>query len=139
MVNDGCIETQVDKIPKKNENSKIQNENLKGNMELHDGAIVWINCNPQAGHEQAGRRPALIVSNDIFNRVMPLRFVLPITHTNRKNPFHVRLDETTKTDGYIMCEQIKSFDLEARQYEYIEDAPEAIVNEVKAILIDSIK
>lgn len=140
MVNNDSIDLRIEKMPKENEKSKsINNKNRQFHKELHDGAIVWIDCDPQAGHEQSGRRPALIVSNDVFNQVIPLRFVLPITHTDRNSPFHVKLNSETKTDGYVMCEQLRSFDLVARKYEYIEDVPEAILNEVKSILIESIR
>lgn len=131
---------QIESIPKNNEEiDNKNNKNTKAHKGLHDGAIIWVDCDPQAGHEQAGRRPALIVSNDIFNSVIGFRFVLPITHTERKNPFHVKLEGTIKTDGYIMCDQLKSLDVKARNYEYIEDAPKAVIEEVKQILIDSIK
>ena len=65
---------------------------------FEQGDIVYLDFDPQAGHEQRGRRPALVVSNNLFNRVSSLTMVCPITHTDKGHPFHIRLDDTTKTD-----------------------------------------
>ena len=70
---------------------------------FEQGDIVYLDFDPQSGHEQKGRRPALVISNNLFNRVSSLTMVCPITHTDRGHPFHLRLDERTKTDGVILC------------------------------------
>ena len=70
-----------------------------------------INFNPQSGHEQAGYRPAVVISNDIFNEKARLSIVCPITNTNNDFPLHVPLDTRTKTTGVILCEHIKAFRL----------------------------
>ena len=78
---------------------------------FEQGDIVYLDFDPQSGHEQKGRRPALVVSNNLFNRVSSLTMVCPITHTDRHHPFHIRLDDRTKTDGVIMCDQVRMLDL----------------------------
>lgn len=99
------------------------------------GDIIILEFNPQAGHEQKGRRPALVVSNNTFNDFTGIAIVCPITRTNRGFPLHVSLDERTATTGVIMCEQTKSLDLRARNAVYKEKAPADIVEEVVDILI----
>ncbi len=102
--------------------------------DFHYGAIIRMDFNPQAGHEQAGWRPAIIISNNYLNKHSNMVMVCPITHTNRDHPFHVRLDNRTKTDGFILCEQAKMLDIHARRAKYIEDAPEEIINEANEIV-----
>jgi len=99
------------------------------------GDIVWITLDPQAGHEQRGRRPALVVSNNSFNDfVRTAAMVCPITNTNRDIPVHVRLDGNTKTSGVVMCDQAKILDLHERNAHFIERAPDEIVFEVADII-----
>ena len=93
------------------------------------GDIVMMDFTPQSGHEQAGRRPALVVSNDFFNRVTHMALVCPITNTVRSFPLHVALDERTQTTGFVLCEQVKSLDLTARKVDFKEKAPIDIVND----------
>lgn len=98
-------------------------------MVFEQGDIVYLDFDPQAGHEQKGRRPALVVSNDLFNRVSSLTMVCPITHTDRGHPFHIRLDQRTKTDGVVMCDQARMLDLNSRRASFQEKAPADIVAE----------
>ena len=93
------------------------------------GDIVVMAFTPHSGHEQTGRRPALVISNDFFNRATNMALVCPITHTMRPFPLHVSLDERTQTNGSILCEQVKSLDLRARKAEFKEKAPADIVND----------
>lgn len=97
---------------------------------FEQGDIVYLDFDPQAGHEQKGRRPALVVSNNLFNRVSNLTMVCPITHTDRGHPFHVRLDGRTKTDGVILCDQSRMLDLNSRRASFEEKAPADISAEV---------
>ncbi|MEW6541900.1 MAG: type II toxin-antitoxin system PemK/MazF family toxin [Bacillota bacterium] len=99
------------------------------------GDILLLEFDPQAGHEQKGRRPAFVVSNNTFNHFTKIAIVCPITNTNRGFPLHVPLDERTKTTGVIMCEQVKSLDISARNASFIEKAPADILDEVVDILI----
>ncbi len=102
---------------------------------FEQGDIVYLDFDPQAGHEQRGRRPALVVSNDLFNRVSSLTMVCPITHTDRNHPFHVRLDARTKTDGVILCDQARMLDLQSRKASFEEKAPEDVVAEAVDLII----
>ncbi len=102
---------------------------------FEQGDIVYLDFGPQSGHEQRGRRPALVVSNDLFNRVSSLTMVCPITHTDRGHPFHVRLDGRTKTEGVILCDQARMLDLAARHTAFEERAPEDITAEAVDLII----
>ena len=102
---------------------------------FEQGDIVYLDFDPQAGHEQKGRKPALVVSNDLFNRVSSLTMVCPITHTDRGHPFHIRLDGRTKTDGVIMCDQARMLDLNSRRTSFEEKAPSDIVAEAVDLII----
>ena len=98
---------------------------------VSQGDIIWLDFDPQTGHEQKGRRPAIVISNESFNRLTKkAAFVCPITRTDRTLPLHVQLDERTQTTGVIMCDQAKAIDIQARNYEFIEQAPVDIVHEV---------
>ncbi len=98
------------------------------------GDIIYLDFNPQAGHEQMGRRPAIVVSKRAFNAFTRMAIVCPITNTDRNIPIQVKLDERTKTTGCIMCEQVKSLDIIKRNAEFIEKAPQDIIDEVTDIL-----
>ena len=98
------------------------------------GDFVVLTFDPQSGHEQKGRRPALVISNDLFNQHTGLAIVCPITNTNRNIPFHVKIPEGTSLTGFIMVDQVKSIDYVARNIKLIESAPIELINEVQAIL-----
>ena len=97
---------------------------------VKQGTIIKINFNPQAGHEQAGYRPAVVISNNIFNKKARLSIVCPITNTNNHFPLHIPLDERTKTTGVILCEHIKALDLNSRTYQVVEILPKDILDKV---------
>ena len=81
---------------------------------FEQGDILFLNFTPQSGHEQRGRRPAVVVSNNVYNHIHNLLMVCPITNTDRDFPSHVRLDSRTKTTGTIMCDQVRALDVSAR-------------------------
>jgi len=94
------------------------------------GDIIWLDFDPQTGHETAKRRPALVVSNDTFNDMEKYTaMVCPITNTDRGSSIQPRLDNRTKTRGFIMCNQARILDLQARNPVLIEKAPEDTVFE----------
>ncbi|MGD9678467.1 MAG: type II toxin-antitoxin system PemK/MazF family toxin [Vulcanibacillus sp.] len=99
------------------------------------GDIVFLEFDPQAGHEQRGRRPALVISNNTYNNFTKMAIVCPITNTKKGFPLHVELDERTNTSGVIMCEQVKALDLQARNVIFYEKVPREIIEEVGDILI----
>ena len=106
---------------------------------VRQGTIIKINFNPQSGHEQAGYRPAVVISNNIFNRKTRLSIVCPITNTDNKFPLHVPLDNRTKTTGVILCEHIKALDLNSRTYQIIENLPNDILQNVIDIIYSELE
>lgn len=104
-------------------------------MTFNQGDIITMDFNPQSGHEQRGRRPAVILSNDILNHHSSLLLVCPITNTNKNHPFHIALDKRTKTTGVILCDQAKMLDIAARNAEFKEKCPADIWEEAKELII----
>jgi len=98
------------------------------------GDIIAITFNPQSDHEQKGRRPALVVSKDLFNSNTGLAIVCPLTNTDRGFPFHVPVPENSSLTGFIMVEQVKSVDFRTRQAKHIERAPDELLANVLSIL-----
>lgn len=103
------------------------------------GDIITLEFDPQAGHEQKGRRPAIVVSNDTFNNFAKIAMVCPITNTNRGFPLHVALDARVTTTGVVMCEQVKALDISARNVTFKEKAPRDIIEEVIDIIFGFIE
>ncbi|MCL2486394.1 MAG: type II toxin-antitoxin system PemK/MazF family toxin [Oscillospiraceae bacterium] len=93
------------------------------------GDIVIMDFDPQVGFEQKGRRPAMVISNDNYNRHCKMVMVCPITNTDKNHAFHIRLDKRTKTTGVILCDQVRAFDTIARNAVYKESAPDDIIDE----------
>lgn len=106
---------------------------------VSQGDIIKLDFNPRKGHEQAGFRPAIVVSNDFFNEKTNMTIVCPITNTNNHFPLHIPLDERTKTTGVVLCEHIKSIDLTARPFDFIEKAPNDILKKVINIVFSEIE
>lgn len=94
------------------------------------GDIIFIDFDPQAGHEQAGHRPALVVSNYDFNEATKLAIVCPITNTLHDKPYRQRLPKGLKTTGMILCEQVKSLDIHKRKAYFHDEAPNEVLHEV---------
>ena len=106
---------------------------------FHQGDILYLNFSPQSGHEQKGPRPAIVVSNDIFNSTNAHALVCPITNTDRSHPLHVPLDDRTQPTGVIMADQIRSLDVISGGAKYVESAPEDIVSEILDIVSDILR
>ncbi len=98
------------------------------------GELIALTFDPQSGHEQRGRRPALVVSNDLFNRHTGLCIVCPITTTPCDYPFHVSIPQGRDVTGFVMVEQVKSIDFRSRKAKRIGRAPEPILAEALSIL-----
>lgn len=99
------------------------------------GDIIAITFDPQSGHEQKGRRPALVISKDLFNRSTGLAIVCPITNTERGFPFHVPVPKSSNVTGFIMVEQVKSVDFRARRAKRIERVSDELLSNVLSILM----
>ena len=106
---------------------------------VNQGDIIRLDLDPQAGHEQKGRRPALVISNNSFNKYSSMYMICPITHTDKKHAFHILLDNRTKTDGVILCDQARILDIKARNFEFIEPLPPDILNKAKNLVISFIE
>lgn len=98
------------------------------------GDFIVATFDPQSGHEQKGRRPALVISNKLFNEATGLAIVCPITNTNRNIPFHIEVSETSSLTGFIMVDQVKSIDYISRQVKFIANADGETLNEVLSVL-----
>jgi len=82
------------------------------------GDIVWLDFDPQAGHEQAGRRPAVVLSPATYNRKVGLAIMCPVTSKKKGYPFEIEIPIDTPVSGIVLADQIKSFDWRVRQTEH---------------------
>ncbi len=98
------------------------------------GDLVWLDFDPQAGREQAGRRPALVLSAHAYHEKSVLALVCPITSNISPYPFKVILPEGAVVTGAILADRVKSIDRTARHLSIIGSAPEQVVAEVQAKL-----
>jgi mRNA interferase MazF len=94
------------------------------------GDIVWIMFNPQAGHEQAGHRPALVLSPKAYNGKVGLAILCPITSHVKGYPFEVKIPDGLEVGGAVLSDQVKSLDWKARQAKFSCKLPPSIYNEV---------
>ena len=97
------------------------------------GDILWITLDPQLGHEQKGRRPGLVISNDYFTKMTGLIILCPITKTDNGFPLHLKLSGYN-TYGYVMIEHVKSMDYNQRDVDYIETLRQDDLIEVLSVL-----
>lgn len=98
------------------------------------GDLIALTFDPQSGREQRGRRPALVISNGLFNKHTGLCIVCPITNTRRDFPFHVSILGGHNVTGVVMVEQVKSIDFRSRKAKRIGKAPEQVLEEALSIL-----
>lgn len=84
------------------------------------GDIVFLNLNPTKGHEQAGFRPAVVVSSNVFNQYTKMVIVCPITSNEKEFPTHYKLEDTNIVYGSVLCEHIRSIDYEKRDLKFVE-------------------
>lgn len=94
------------------------------------GDVIWITLNPQAGHEQAGRRPALVLSPGAYNGKVGLAILCPITNQVKGYPFEVRIPDGLSITGVILADQVKSLDWRARDAEWMCRLPPETTDEV---------
>ena len=86
------------------------------------GDIILLDFNPTRGHEQKGTRPAMVISNNVFNKNTKMIIVCPITSNTKEFPTHYILEDTKKIKGAILCEHIRSIDYEIRNVKFVECA-----------------
>ena len=82
--------------------------------------LVYVDFDPIKGHEQKGYRPAIVISNDVFNKNTGMVMVLPITSNIKNFPTHYLLKDTKKVMGSVLCEHIRSIDYEIRKLKFVE-------------------
>lgn len=98
------------------------------------GDFIIATFDPQAGHEQKGRRPALVVSNTRFNERTGLAIVCPVTNTARRFRLHVAVADDPNVTGFVMVEQVKSIDFRTRGAACIGRASDDLLDEVLSLL-----
>jgi mRNA interferase MazF len=98
------------------------------------GDFVSVTFDPQSRHGQKGRRPALVVSNNLFNKHTGLAIVCPLTSADRGFPFHVAVLNDPHVTGFVMVEQVKSIDFRARKATSIGQASNQVLDEVLSLL-----
>jgi len=99
------------------------------------GDLVWLSFDPQAGHEQAGRRPAFVLSPEPYNRKTGLFLVCPVTSKVKGYPFEVALPDGLAVSGVILADQIKSLDWKARRAEFASSTSDGVVNDVVSLVL----
>jgi mRNA interferase MazF len=107
---------------------------FKMGVSLKQGDIIICDFDPQSGHEQAGRRSAIVVSKQSYNEVSTVTMVCPITSTSRDWAFFVELPKGMQTHGKVFTDQVKTFDLKSRRYKFVEEAPHEVTDQVMGIL-----
>jgi mRNA interferase MazF len=98
------------------------------------GDIAWLTLNPQSGHEQSGRRPAVVISPSSYNLKVGLAVFCPVTAKEKGYPFEVRLPEKCPVQGVVLADQVKSFDWRSRNAEYICSISTALLKDISGKL-----
>lgn len=98
------------------------------------GDLVWLTFDPQAGREQAGRRPALVLSPRLYNERSGLALVCPVTSRVKGYPFEVPLPEAMRIGGVILADHLKSVDWKERRAEGVGRVPQEVLDEVRSRL-----
>lgn len=101
----------------------------------HQGDLIYMDFSPQSGHEQRGRRPALVISNDEFFRRTHLALVCPVTSTDNGFPLHIPLMGCEKLKGFILTEHVKCQDVISRDAEFVERVSQEILDEVTDMIL----
>lgn len=98
---------------------------------VRQGSIIKINLDPKAGHEQRGYRPYICLSHSIVAKYSNIAIFAPISNTGRNYPFYVPLDGTAST-GKVLLDQLVTIDYNARNYRYVEDIPDDLLEKLLA-------
>lgn len=107
--------------------------------QYHQGDIVLVDLNPVRGHEQANKRPVLVLQVSDVHVLGGTTIVAPITSKSKNHPLQVALDERTATQGVVLCTQIRALDLAARHGTVLEQAPDEILKECCEIVQDMVQ
>ncbi|ALS98839.1 endoribonuclease MazF [Lacimicrobium alkaliphilum] len=98
------------------------------------GDIVIVDFDPQAGHEQAGKRPALVLSPAQFNKITGFAWLCPVTNQQKGYPFEVKVQGTKRTKGVILTDQLKALDWSARNLHKVDKVNAGCLTEVKSLV-----
>lgn len=98
------------------------------------GDLVWLDFSPHKGHEQAGRRPGIVLSPAAYNKRIGLALICPITSKVKGYPFEVAIPDGLNMRGVVLADQVRSLDFEGRNIEIVSRCPESLVEEVLAKL-----
>ncbi|MDK2941248.1 MAG: mRNA interferase MazF [Acetobacterium sp.] len=101
---------------------------------VEQGDIVKIDFSPQRGREQAGYRPAVVISNSKYMKRTGFIIACPITNSDKGFPLHIKLCGGLETTGVVMCDQIKTLDLKVRDYKVVERLPNDLLHNVLLIV-----
>jgi mRNA interferase MazF len=96
------------------------------------GDLVWLQFDPQAGHEQAGHRPAIVLSPRVYNQRSGLALFCPVTRRIKGYPFEVVLSPDLTIAGAVLCDQVKSLDWKARRCRFAQKLPDQTVEDILA-------
>jgi mRNA interferase MazF len=96
------------------------------------GDIINLDFSPTKGHEQSGVTPAIVISNNVFNKNTKMVIVCPITSNEKEFPTHYLLEDTKKIHGSVLCEHIKSIDYESRKIRFVEKASD---NDIMSVIM----
>jgi mRNA interferase MazF len=94
--------------------------------------LVWLEFTPHSGHEQSGRRPAIVLSPRSYNSASSLALLCPITSKVKGHPFEVELPGGAPVKGAVLTDQVKSVDWRARFAKFIGHAPKSVISDVQA-------
>jgi mRNA interferase MazF len=97
------------------------------------GDIVWLNFSPQQGHEQAGLRPAIVLSPKSYNQSSKLMLACPITSRVKHYPFEVRV-KANRIDGVVLADQVKNLDWTMRNMSFVEKAPYEVLEQTQELI-----
>jgi mRNA interferase MazF len=103
------------------------------------GDFVALSFDSQSGHEQKGRRPALVISNYLFNKHTGLAIVCPVTNADRQIPFHRPVQPPSTLTGFVMVDQVKSVDYVTRRARFIEKSNRELLEDVLEVIDVCIK
>lgn len=98
------------------------------------GDIVWLNFSPIRGHEQSGKRPALVISRRLYNEKTSLSIICPITSHAKGYDFEISLPDTSKVRGVVLSDHVRNLDWRARRAVFIERAPNPVVSQVGELI-----
>lgn len=100
------------------------------------GDIVFVDFDPTKGHEQKGRRPAVVLSTEVFNNLTKMAILCPISNNVKDFPSHYILKDTKKINGAVFCEHIRAIDYESRNLLFLEKCSKTTIDNIQNLIKD---